>query len=396
VKKILFLLVSAGGGHVAAARAVSEAVDHCYPGQVLTSIVDVSKEHRFPPFNRMDEVYRWLQRDGVWLWKLLWRIEDQVWLTESALRLLYPMFAPSIRRIYQAEQPDLVVAINSLVNHMGLWALRKTAEAHVPFVTVVTDMVTVHPSWCCPRVDYCMVPTEIARGHALRYGVSSDRVEVVGQPVSLSFSARMTEKGQVRADLGLDPKRPCVLIVGGGDGVGPIFETARALSARVHGAQLVVVCGHNEGLRRRLERIQWEIPTHVCGFVDNMPEIMSASDVLVTKAGPGTLAEAFIAGLPVIIFGYTPGQETANVRYVLDHQAGAFATEPNEIARIAGDWLRPDNSQELENIVANAAALARPDAAVVIARRLHAMLHSGSSLGPSRGVPGVPETRSFH
>jgi len=142
---------------------------------------------------------------------------------------------------------------------------------------------------------------------------------------------------------------------------------------------LVVVCGHNEGLRRRLEVVEWEIPAQIYGFVDNMPELMSASDLLVTKAGPGTLAEAFIAGLPVIIFGYTPGQETANVDYVLGHRAGAFATDPNEIARIASEWLQPGN-REWKHVVANAAGLARPDATRVIARRLYSMLQMGPAL----------------
>jgi 1,2-diacylglycerol 3-beta-galactosyltransferase len=379
VKKILILLVSAGGGHIASAKAISEAVDRCYRGQVSTSIVDIAKEHRFRPVTRMDEAYRWLQKDGIWLWKLIWRTDHNVWLTEATMRAVYPVFRRAVKRIYDAEQPDLVVSVNSLVNHLPLRVLRRNVGAHVPFVTVVTDMVTVHPSWCCPRVDYCMVPTEAARQRAIELGMPAERVEVVGQPVSLSFSASIVERGWVRARLGLHAERPCVLIVGGGDGVGPIYETARALSRHMPGAQLLVVCGHNQRLRRQLEVVEWEVPVRVYGFVNNMPELMSASDLLVTKAGPGTLAEAFIAGLPVIIFGYTPGQETANVDYVLDHRAGAFATDPREIAEIAGEWLEPGN-QDWERVVANAAALARPDATVNIARRLYAMLHMGPAL----------------
>lgn len=378
MKKILILLVSAGGGHTASAKAISEAVDRCCRGQVSTSIVDVTKEHGFRPVTRMDEAYRWLQKDGIWLWKLLWH-KDRAWLTEAVLRMVYPMFSRSIERIYARERPDLVVSVHSLVNHIPLRVLRKKVDAHIPFVTVVTDMVTVHSSWCCPRVDYCMVPTEAARRNALRHGMFAEQVEVVGQPVSLSFAAGMVEKGSVRARLGLDPERPCVLVVGGGDGVGPIYETARALAIRVPGVQLAVVCGHNRGLKKRLKAIEWEIPVRIDGFINNMPELMSASDLIVTKAGPGTLAEAFIAGLPVIIFGYTPGQETANVDYVLGHRAGAFATDPNEIARIVSGWIGPDNN-EWEHLVANAAGLARPDAALVIARRLYAMLHLGPAL----------------
>jgi 1,2-diacylglycerol 3-beta-galactosyltransferase len=395
VKKILILLVSAGGGHLASAKAICEAVDHCYRGQVETSIVDIAKEHRFRPVTRMDEAYRWLQKDGIWLWKLIWRTDDSIWLTETTMRALYPVFRRAVKRIYDAEQPDLVVSVNSLVNHLPLRVLRRNVGAHVPFVTVVTDMVTVHPSWCCPRVDYCMVPTEAARQRAVQLGMSAERVEVVGQPVSLSFSAGIGKKGPVRARLGLHSERPCVLIVGGGDGVGPIFETARAISSHVPGAQLLVVCGHNERLRRRFDAAEWEVPIRVYGFVNNMPELMSASDLLVTKAGPGTLAEAFIAGLPVIIFGYTPGQETANVDYVLDHRAGAFATAPREIAAIAGEWLRPGN-RDWERVVANAAALARPDATVTIARRLYGMLHLGPALHPGTGDLQWQEARFFH
>ena len=100
--------------------------------------------------------------------------DDQTWLTEAVMRFIYPMFRRSIKRIYRAEQPDLVVSVNSLVNHIPLRVLRKTVDTHVPFVTVVTDMVTVHPSWCCPRVDYCMVPTEAARRTRSQFGMPAN------------------------------------------------------------------------------------------------------------------------------------------------------------------------------------------------------------------------------
>jgi 1,2-diacylglycerol 3-beta-galactosyltransferase len=136
--------------------------------------------------------------------------------------------------------------------------------------------------------------------------------------------------------------------------------------------------------------VTWEIPTYVYGFVDNMPELMSASDLVVTKAGPGTLAEAFIAGLPVIISSYIPGQEGGNVRYVLDHEAGAYATDPLEIARIVREWLEP-GSKSLEQVVANAAALARPHAALAIARELYSMIQREPPAGLRYGDLCMPE-----
>ena len=381
-KKILILMVSAGGGHQASAKAIAGALARSYGDQVTTSIVDLAKEHWSRAVNRLDEAYRWMAGDGLWLWKVLWRTGDKTRFIEVGARVLYPFFYHSTRRVYLAHEPDLVVSVQSLVNHIPLRVLRKTLGAQVPFVTVVTDMVTVHPTWCCREVDRCLVPTEMARQHAIRLGMPPGLVEVVGQPVHLDFAAGLGEKHDVRRRLGLDQERPCVLIAGGGDGVGPILEIARTIAIRVPNAQLAVVCGHNHMLRQRLQAVNWEIPTQVYGFVDNMPELMSASDLLVTKAGPGTLAEAFIAGLPVIISSYIPGQEGGNVRYVLDNEAGAYATDPLEIARIAHEWLQPGNP-DLQRVVANAAALARPDAALDIAHRLYAMLHLGPARDPS-------------
>jgi 1,2-diacylglycerol 3-beta-galactosyltransferase len=381
MKKILFLIISGGGGHTASAKAIAGALTQAHEDEVTTSIVDLSKEHWSRSVNRLDEIYRWMARDGVWMWKALWRTGDNTRLTEVGARLLYPFFYHSTKRIYVAQEPDLVVSVHSLVNHIPLRVLRKTVGTHIPFVTVVTDMVTVHPSWCCPQVDCCMVPTEAARQHAIRLGMPPERVQVVGQPVHPDFAANLGDKRDVRRRLGMDTDRPCVLIVGGGDGVGPIYEIARTLAIRVPNAQLVVVTGHNPVLRQRLDAVAWEIPTRIYGFVGNMPELMSASDLLVTKAGPGTLAEAFIAGLPVIISSYIPGQEEGNVRYVLEHGAGAYAADPLEIARIAREWLQPGN-KSLEQVFANAAALARPDAALVIAQRLYSMLELGPAPNP--------------
>jgi 1,2-diacylglycerol 3-beta-galactosyltransferase len=122
--------------------------------------------------NRLDEVYRWLARDGIWIWKALWRTGDKTRFTEMGLRALYPFFYHSTKRVYLDQKPDIVVGMNPLVNHIPVRVLRKTLGSHIPFVTVITDMVTVHPTWCCREVDRCLVSTEEARQHAIRLGMS--------------------------------------------------------------------------------------------------------------------------------------------------------------------------------------------------------------------------------
>jgi 1,2-diacylglycerol 3-beta-galactosyltransferase len=273
-----------------------------------------------------------------------------------------------VLRFLKETQPDIVVSVHPAMNHLGVKWVKKV-RPKAPFYTVITDMVTVHPSWVCPEVTACAVATPPAREQAVAAGMPAEKVAVCGQPVGLKFAHLDEEKQVLREQLKLVAERPCILIVGGGEGIGRVYEIARTIARMTAQAQLVIVAGRNKHLKQKLGNVAWEIPTQVHGFVENMPELMGAADILVTKAGPGTISEAFIAGLPVIISGYIPGQERGNVDYVLKNEAGAYAEEPLEIAGLIGTWLQPENT-ELAQMKQNAARLARPQASLNIARLL--------------------------
>jgi 1,2-diacylglycerol 3-beta-galactosyltransferase len=174
----------------------------------------------------------------------------------------------------------------------------------------------------------------------------------------------------MREGLGLTGRGRVVLLVGGGDGMGPLFDTARAIDAATADLdpppQLVVVTGRNEALRERLRAAAWRIPARVEGFVRNMPEWMAAADVLVTKAGPGTITEGLLSGLPLILMGKVPGQEDGNVDYVVDSGVGAWEPRPEGAAARLRDWLTPGNPA-LTRMAGRARQLANPDAASDIA-----------------------------
>lgn len=367
-KRILFLMSDTGGGHRAAAQAIEEAIDFLYPDRYEVLIEDIWKGHTPWPINKIPNSYSWLTGPGRPVWKLMWSGSTHF----NAYKLVSPGISPLVERkflrYFRLVRPDIVVSVHPFMNHLALKLLRKS-KLEVPFVTVVTDLVTIHPLWICPEVTACLVPTEAARDFALRLGVDPDKIEVCGQPVSLKFAAMAATKQKLRQKLGLDLTRRAVLIMGGGEGSGPVFEIARTISRQVPPAQLMIVSGRNKALKEKLQAVRWEVPTQVYGFVDNMPELMRAADILVTKAGPGTISEAFIAGLPPLIFGYIPGQELGNVRYVQEHQAGAYAETPAEIAGIVARWMDPNNSL-LQQMAHNAAGLARPDASLTIARKI--------------------------
>jgi 1,2-diacylglycerol 3-beta-galactosyltransferase len=245
-------------------------------------------------------------------------------------------------------------------------------EEPIPVITVVTDLVSAHTFWFCSDVALCIVPSQEARERALWAGLPPQKVKVVGLPVGRRFREMRWSKEEARQVLGLQRDLPAVLLVGGGEGMGQVYEMARAVAGTGLPLQLVAVAGRNEGLRRQLEATSWEVPMRVYGFVTHMPELMAAADLIVTKAGPGTISEALVMGLPILISDFVPGQEEGNVRYVVEGGAGLLADTPQKLAAALEDLLAPD-SRSLACWAANARRLAKPDAALEIARQILAI-----------------------
>lgn len=366
-KRILFLMSDTGGGHRAAAQAIEEAIHYLFPRTYHTHIEDFWRFHTPWPINKIPQTYPWFTGPGLPLWKFMWF---------SSMRFgtykLVPRFSPVLRRHatrYLAEEkPDVVVSVHPFMNHLAVGWLRRL-NVPVPFVTVVTDLVSVHPLWVSPKVTRCLVPTEAARDVALHTGLSPEKVVVCGQPISLKFASATHDKQCARQQLKLHPHKKTVLLLGGGEGFGHLFEIARTLAQTNPHIQLLVITGRNRALKAQLDTVRWEVPTQIHGFVNNMPQFMAAADLLITKAGPGTLSEAFAMGLPLIISGFIPGQEEGNVTYVLQNEAGAYAESPAEIAQLTARWFEPGNST-LQTMAANAARLARPEASLEIARQI--------------------------
>ena len=168
--------------------------------------------------------------------------------------------------------------------------------------------------------------------------------------------------------------------MGGGEGVGPVEEIAARIAERLSDSgnavgQMVIVCGRNKAMQERLAGRAWPIPTIVNGFVENMPEWMAACDCIVTKAGPGTIAEALISGLPIILSGFIPGQEEGNVPYVVENDAGAYSTQPTAIAAIVARWFGPER-EHLGVMAEKARRMGHPQATFQIVASIVGLLET--------------------
>jgi 1,2-diacylglycerol 3-beta-galactosyltransferase len=365
---ILFLFSDTGGGHRSAVEAIIEALNLEFHDRITTEMVDIFRQYSPPPLKYAPKIYPTLTRLPE-MWALGYRISNGRRRVHLIADSMYPYIRRSIHRLVVEHPSDMIVSVHQLTNATVLRVLRRRP---MQFVTVVTDLVSTHAFWYDNRADLVIAPTEAARKRGLANGLRQDQIVVAGMPVAERYCRPLGDPIQLRARLNWPIDQPVILLVGGGEGMGPLEDTAYAIDEARLPATLVVVAGRNRRLRARLLAHPWQQRTLTYGFVRDMPDFMRAANILVTKAGPGTISEAFIAGLPMVLYSKIPGQEDGNVDYVVKEGAGVWEPDPGLVPVILRRWLaHPDERRKIADA---SLRLARPQATRQIARILAARL----------------------
>ncbi|HEX3054027.1 MAG TPA: glycosyltransferase [Aggregatilineaceae bacterium] len=369
-KRVVFLMSDTGGGHRAAADAIRAAMEIKYPDEYLFELVDVYRRYTPFPFTYMPEVYAPWVNWAAHSWEFGYEFANTRHRGRLVMAVAKQLWKNGMRRLIQEHPTDVMVSVHSLFNRPVMHAYNTTQKFRPPFVTVITDLVTTHAFWYEPDVDRCLAPTQAAYDRGLFFGLKPEQMRITGLPVHPQFMKKLVAKDEARRKLNWDSHHPAVLLVGGGEGMGPLYQIARAINSRKLDMQLIIIAGRNQALKQRLESSSWNQPTIIYPFVHNMPELMAAADILVTKAGPGTICEACIAGVPLILSSFVPGQEDGNVTHVVENNAGVYAPGGVNVAETISQWL-DEGSEGLAARSASARALGRPNAVWEIAEEIH-------------------------
>eukprot|EP00903_Cladosiphon_okamuranus_P013632 g12696.t1 len=415
-KRVLILMSDTGGGHRASAQALKAAFDELYPGAIDVEIVDIWTKHAPWPLNKFVEAYQFMAKRPP-IWKAFWEYGRFPVTRRVTDELTNLQVHKRFRSALEEYDPDLVVSVHPLCQEIPLRVMKKMGggSRDVPFVTVVTDLGGAHPTWFHRDVDACFVPSDRLAALAQKCGLSPGQIRLHGLPIrpgfwesnspssssrsceeqehdeSMAAQAAAVQKANLQEKLGLKPGVKACLVVGGGDGVGGLQGIADSVGHTLgqQGAetQVVVVCGKNEAVKTSLEQGNWasNVHMHVKGFVSNMDEWMGAVDCIVTKAGPGTIAEAMIRGLPIMLSAFLPGQEAGNVPFVTEGGFGAFSKDPTKIADTVSRWLRDDNL--LAEMSSKAKEASRPQATYMICSDIGEMLFGADKAGAASSAP---------
>ncbi len=261
------------------------------------------------------------------------------------------------------EQPDFLICTH-FYSAEFFSRLKREGKISAKILVVITDFAP-HTFWVNPGTDFYWVMTAEAKAELVRRGIAAEKVIAGGIPLDPVFKPQGRRVEILQAQ-GLDPARLTVLMTSGSFGLGPYEEILRGMQAFRDRLQAIVVCGQNETVRKKLQGLPFLFPVKIFGFVDFMPELMEASDLLVAKAGGSTTVESLAKNLPLILFGSIPGQETRNADYLKTRYAAFAMEKPAQIEIILRNVL--ENPALLDQKKKAIRAIARPDAAADLAR----------------------------
>jgi len=327
--RVLILTASYGSGHNEAARALAVALAAQGAEPI---VVDHFRACAPPLFDRLSRAtYLAVLRRAPAAWGLAYSLGDRMasdsWMTFGASR----MGGTRLEALLSQMAPDAVVTVHA-TPALALAALARAGQQLPPHTTVITDFVA-HSQWIARGIDrYCVAADEV--GHELiARGIPRERVEVTGVPVRPEFGSPF-DAAEARRALGVTSDPVVLGMAGSWGSVGRLPDVAHALLRCERRVQGILVAGRDERLRETLERQFAATPLRVLGFVPEMARLMAAADLIVTKAGGMTLAEAMAAEAPLLLYGSLPGQEQRNERFASRAGVALAARSSRDLARL--------------------------------------------------------------
>jgi processive 1,2-diacylglycerol beta-glucosyltransferase len=369
LKKVLILSASAGTGHVRAAAAI-ETVCRNTPG--IGEVVNVDAlsftNKLFRDF--YSKLYLALAQDAPTLLGWWYDTSDEPWKTDKMRLLLDRLNTRPLVRLISKLQPDITVCTHfmpaEIISHL---ITKKVIQAKLSIVVTDYDF---HAMWLSRAFHRYFVALDETKAYLTLLGFPAERVTVSGIPVDPSFG-RQKDRPSIRKKLGLHTDRPVVVVSAGALGVNPAEQVVKSLRQVNQKIQVAVICGKNPVAKERVEQEVSRGPATgveflVKGYVEDMPEWMGAADLLISKPGGMTSAEAMASSLPMAIYDPIPGQEERNSDQLLEKGVAIKCNEITTLGYKVGRLLaEPDRMQRMREA---ARQMGRPKAAEVVVKTL--------------------------
>ena len=362
--RILLMYITVRSGHFQAARALERGIRLINPrADILT--IDAF-QYLNPVLARIvDRMYLSVIQKLPELWDYLYDNPKVIERSDRLRRLLHQYDSPRLKALLEEFKPEVVACTQAFP--CGLVADYKSENGlNIPLYGIITDFLP-HAYWVHSQVDGYIVGSTESRQWLMDRRIDPARISASGIPIDPSFSQE-PDRAALRRRLQLVNGFPTILLMGGGQGLGPIVDAVKAIDSVRLPLQLMVVAGTNEKMYHQLitlvPRLRHSI--QLFGHVDFIPDLMSVATLLITKPGGLTTSEALAKGLPILVLNPIPGQEVKNAHFLEQAKVGWRVEGPENLPQLLERLLNEPHL--LREMMDQARALGKPRAAEDAAR----------------------------
>lgn len=365
-KHILLMYITQLSGHHSAALAIEKALKMLQPEIKITNI------NAFNYTNPVSEkiinrLYMNVIKRTPQIWDYLYDNPDILKKIKKIKETVHKLNSPKLKNLFDKVCPTAVVCTQAFP--CGMVAdFKVTYNSNIPLIAALTDYVP-HSYWIYDAVSYYISPSSEVTERLMKKGVPPNKIRTFGIPFDPKFNKNIS-KDDVLKESGLDPNVPTILIMGGGQGLGPIKTIIKSLEKLERRLQEIIVTGTNIKLYDSLKKQanNYKKKVLVFGYADNVNALMTVADIIITKPGGITTAEALAKNLPMIIINPLPGQEANNTAYLTEQKAAIKIDNPKDINKVISDLIQ--NPDKIQHLRESAASISKPRASLDIAEFL--------------------------
>ncbi len=320
MKKVLIFYGSYGGGHLSAAKSIKEQIDTYYKN-VDTILVDCI-EYINHSFNKITvTAYNEMARKAPWAWGRVYTKTKKGPMSRISHTSNIVM-ARKLKQLLQTIQPDLIISTHPFASQMCAY-LKKKKKIQCELATVMTDYCP-HPQWLTDSeyMNYYFVAHEEMKNALIKSGIPSYKVFATGIPLSNRF-LQSYNKQDTLDYFGLQPNKKTILFFAGGEfglSKSKTYKMLDTLAKNFDNIQIIAISGKNKKMKKNFDEIvkenNKEDSIKVLSYTNKIPELMSISDMVITKPGGLTTTESLASGLPIIVINPIPGQEEENAEFL--------------------------------------------------------------------------------
>lgn len=333
--KILIFYASYGGGHLSAARSIRQYIEQNYEGCEV-EMVDCMKYINTGIEKMTTGAYKIMAKEVPWAWGQIYKLSDKGPIYHIS-NFNNKVMSIKLNNLFKKHNPDVVISTHPFSTQMTAW-LKQLKKTNCKLASVMTDFMPQN-QWLVGHkyIDYIFVSNKEMKKKISSKGISKDKIFVTGIPLSNRFLENF-DREKIKKSFNLDLKKRTILFFGGGEfGLGK-EKTIKILSSFLENIgdvyQMVIISGKNEKMYDKFSKLvkdkNQQNNVLVLGYTNQVPELMSISDLVVTKPGGLTITESLASGLPIVAINPIPGQEVENAEFLEKAEVAVWLRKHDE------------------------------------------------------------------